>query len=66
MRFELPEGLAKTDQFFGEVTVYYDRVSIDLSLPPAHRGKTLILHYQGCAEWGFCYPPQRDLYPLPE
>ncbi|MGI9250528.1 MAG: protein-disulfide reductase DsbD domain-containing protein [Pseudohongiellaceae bacterium] len=64
VQFELPEGLAKTDQFFGDVEVYYDLLHIDLYLPPDHVGKTLLLEYQGCADWGFCYPPQQTEYPL--
>ena len=56
----LPEGLQKTDQFFGQIEAYYDKLSVDLSLrtvpsPEAY----IIIQYQGCAEWGFCYPPQR-------
>ena len=64
VRFILPPGLPKTDQFFGDVTVYYAPLSIDLFLPPHHKANTLLLHYQGCTDWGFCYPPQQDEYAL--
>ena len=58
---ELPEGLPKTDQFFGDIEAYYDTVSAELSLPRAPAaGDILIIEYQGCAEWGFCYPPQQQ------
>jgi len=64
--FVLPDGVAKNDQFFGDVEVYYDGVTATLtaseSTLPA--GTSLIIQYQGCAEWGFCYPPQSSVYPL--
>ena len=56
--FQLPEGVAKNDQFFGDIVAYYDEVRAELSLPaPPASGATLLIEYQGCAEWGFCYPP---------
>ena len=47
----LPEGLQKTDQFFGQIEAYYDKVSVDLDLrtvpgPDA----SIIIQYQGCAD----------------
>lgn len=56
----MPNGLKKSDQFFGDIEAYYDQLAIDLSLvtvpgPDAR----IFIHYQGCADWGFCYPPQR-------
>jgi thiol:disulfide interchange protein DsbD len=63
--FELPEGEHKTDQFFGEIEAYYGSVKADVSLPASDfNGAVLIIQYQGCAEWGFCYPPQRQEFPL--
>ena len=61
----LPEGLQKTDQFFGQIEAYYDKVSVDLDLrtvpgPDA----SIIIQYQGCADWGFCYPPKRTPFKL--
>ncbi len=61
----LPDGLKKTDQFFGDIEAYYERVSADLTLPTVPTPQaTLVFEYQGCADWGFCYPPQRVSYPL--
>lgn len=58
--FVLPEGLKRTDQFFGEIVAYYDTVSVDISLTTVPGPDSiLIIEYQGCADWGFCYPPQR-------
>jgi len=61
----IPDGLKKNDQFFGEIEAYYGRVSIDLSLttvpgPDAY----LVIEYLGCADWGFCYPPQHTPFKL--
>lgn len=65
LNFQLPDGLKKTDQFFGEIEAYYERVSAELSLS-ADPGPeaSLVIEYQGCADWGFCYPPQRSLFKL--
>ncbi|NQV69146.1 MAG: hypothetical protein HQ498_03870 [Pseudohongiella sp.] len=58
--FVLPDGLKKTDQFFGEIEAYYDAVSVELSLTTVPGPDAiLVIQYQGCADWGFCYPPQR-------
>ncbi len=63
--FELPDGLKKTDQFFGEIEAYYDQVSAEFSLPTVPGPEaSLVIEYQGCADWGFCYPPQRALFKL--
>lgn len=61
----LPDGLRKTDQFFGDIEAYYDVVSADIVLPAdTAPGAILLIEYQGCADWGFCYPPQRHLFAL--
>ncbi|MEX0965179.1 MAG: protein-disulfide reductase DsbD N-terminal domain-containing protein [Pseudohongiellaceae bacterium] len=58
--FVLPEGLKKTDQFFGAIEAYYGQLDVPLRLNtvPGPDARILI-YYQGCADWGFCYPPQR-------
>ena len=60
VEYTLPAGLKKTDQFFGDIEAYYGQLDIDLSLStvPGPDARILI-YYQGCADWGFCYPPQR-------
>tara|TARA_R110001599_G_scaffold192503_1_gene387912 strand:+ start:33889 stop:35652 length:1764 start_codon:yes stop_codon:yes gene_type:complete len=61
---ELPEGLQREDEYFGEVEVYYNYV--DLLLQPARaEGKaTLALGSQGCADAGLCYPPQTQYFSI--
>jgi len=56
----MPDGLKKNDQFFGDIEAYYGQLAIDLSLSTVPGPDARIfIHYQGCADWGFCYPPQR-------
>jgi len=61
----LTDGLRKTDQFFGDIEAYYDTVSADIVLPEySGTGAILLIQFQGCADWGFCYPPQRREFAL--
>ena len=55
-----PEGVIHNDEYFGDVTVYFDSVDVILPLhrthaEPAHI--TLTSHFQGCQDGGICYPP---------
>lgn len=52
-----PEGIKHNDSFFGETVIYRDEVTLSLDLKAALRNETLEIHYQGCADEGFCYPP---------
>ena len=58
---QLPAGRAHTDQFFGPVETY--RKQLTAHLPgQASEGSnrvSLEVHYQGCADIGVCYPPQK-------
>jgi thiol:disulfide interchange protein DsbD len=56
-----PDASPHEDEFFGAVDVYFSDMSVLLSLPPglASGPVTLIMEYQGCAEAGLCYTPQR-------
>lgn len=63
--FSLPDGLKKTDQFFGQIEAYYNEAKADLSLTTVPSPEAiLVIQYQGCADWGFCYPPQRHEFRL--
>jgi thiol:disulfide interchange protein DsbD len=54
------QGIATEDEFFGEVTVFYE--PIDVWVPVRWQGDAgtaeLSVRYQGCARAGLCYPPQ--------
>lgn len=52
----LPNGELKQDPYFGEVVIYHHLLNFPL---PINNIKTLNLSYQGCAEEGLCYPPQK-------
>lgn len=58
---EIPPGKAYSDEFFGDVEIYRGRVSATLPVlqRPAVGPLALRVAYQGCADLGVCYPPQR-------
>lgn len=59
-----PKGLIKNDPNFGEMEVFYDQVNIDIPLnrlPESGQLDEFLLKakFQGCADVGLCYPPQK-------
>ncbi|WP_303289325.1 protein-disulfide reductase DsbD [Marinobacter sp. SS5-14b] len=61
-------GTVTDDEFFGEMTVFFDPVSarVPVSLPAGVSEAELQVSYQGCAKAGLCYPPQtRDVLYYP-
>src|SRR6056297_3764712 len=58
---DIPPGKAYSDEFFGDVEIYRDRISamIPVEQQPAAGPLALRVAYQGCADLGVCYPPQR-------
>src|SRR5689334_4170017 len=56
---QLPAGDRHTDPFFGEVETY--RHQLRALLPVTASGDRVVLQvkYQGCADAGVCYPPQK-------
>ncbi|MGF6694470.1 thiol:disulfide interchange protein DsbD [Metapseudomonas resinovorans] len=61
----LPAGEHKTDEYFGDVEVYYGVLDVDLPVDPARKAPTeLRVTYQGCADKGLCYPPETELLKL--
>ncbi len=60
----LPPGEAHHDEFFGDTQVYRAPLQLDVPLQQAADGATLRVTYQGCAEAGFCYPPETRVVPL--
>lgn len=57
----LPPGKDKYDEFFGQTQVYYDTVSFSVPIEQAQADDKVALRFQGCADAGFCYPPQTKL-----
>ncbi|MDW7745085.1 protein-disulfide reductase DsbD [Halomonas sp.] len=63
----LPPGLAKSDEFLGDVNVFYDSVVFEVPVAPGHQGPLdITLTFQGCADAGLCYPPERVELTAPE
>ncbi|KAA2284354.1 protein-disulfide reductase DsbD family protein [Arenimonas fontis] len=60
---ELPEGIAHTDEFFGDVQTYRNQVTAVLTGAAADDARTLgfRVKYQGCADIGICYPPHSQV-----
>ncbi|MBK5939078.1 protein-disulfide reductase DsbD [Halochromatium roseum] len=60
---QLPPAETKTDQFFGEVEIYRNRVEATLPVSRTDAVGEVVrieAQSQGCADAGFCYPPQRQ------
>jgi len=61
----MPAGQQKTDDYFGEVEVYYGILDIELPVRnPKNRPFTLQVGYQGCADKGLCYPPETESFSI--
>ncbi len=61
---QLPEAESYHDEYFGDVLIYRGDLALDVSLgsdvSKAKEGATpFLIEYQGCAEAGYCYPPQK-------
>ena len=54
-----PEALKQIDAQGKDYYVYRDQLKLPVSVLAEQPGETLLtIHYQGCADDGFCYPPQ--------
>lgn len=54
-----PSALKKTDQQGRTYTIYRNQLSLPVAILGKQPGETLIdVHFQGCADEGFCYPPE--------
>jgi len=53
----IPDGLKKTDEYFGEVEVYYKHIEVTIPYVNPESEVMLTLNYQGCADAGLCYTP---------
>ena len=53
------EGKLKHDEAFGEVIVFYGQVEARFDLKQLAPNTATILGFQGCADAGLCYPPQK-------
>ena len=63
---QLPQGVWHEDEFYGKGEIYRDRLTLPVTINQASAGATLTVTYQGCADAGFCYPPETKTVPLSE
>ena len=61
---QMPDGTKKVDEFFGNVDVYYNSTSAELTFDKINKNTNLIVMYQGCADAGLCYPPIKKIISL--
>lgn len=62
----LPAGAWHEDEFYGKSEIYRKRLTVPVNVQQAAAGATLTVTYQGCADAGFCYPPETKTVPLSE
>lgn len=63
---KLPPGVWYEDEFYGKSEIYRKQLTIPITVNQAKSGATLTITYQGCADAGFCYPPETKTVPLSE
>ena len=62
---DYPKGETKHDESFGDMVVYHNHLSIPVSLSNVGTSSIqLLVQYQGCADKGICYPPQKKTFDL--
>lgn len=61
---KMPKGEWHNDEFYGKSEIYRQRLTVPVTLTEASQGATLTVTYQGCADAGFCYPPETKTVPL--
>lgn len=60
--YQMPPGIQKNDAYIGRHIVYEKTTTIALPIAnPEQKNYVLQVGYQGCAHWGFCYPPITQL-----
>lgn len=61
---QLPAGEWHEDEFYGKSEIYRQHLTIPVTVRQAAKGATLTVTWQGCADAGFCYPPETKVVPL--
>lgn len=62
--FAFAPALEKTDEFFGDVKVYYTNADLELSAERSFDRARLAVTFQGCADAGLCYPPTTQVFTI--
>lgn len=61
---QLPTGEQHEDEFYGKSEIYRKRLDLPVMVRSAAKNATLTVTYQGCADAGYCYPPETRVVPL--
>lgn len=57
---QLPKAEKRTDRQGKTFSVYRNKLSLPIAVLGLQPGETIAtLHYQGCSDEGFCYPPEK-------
>ncbi|WP_230198422.1 protein-disulfide reductase DsbD family protein [Luminiphilus syltensis] len=59
---DFPPAIAKTDDYFGDVEVYYIDANLAFAADRPFGTAKLSVTSQGCADAGLCYPPQTEVF----
>lgn len=63
----LPPAKTFEDQNLGKLKVYGNELKITIPWSnPGQEAIQLLVQFQGCAQWGFCYPPKRFKVSIPQ
>ncbi|HEY3984104.1 protein-disulfide reductase DsbD [Cedecea sp.] len=60
----IPKGTWHEDEFYGKTEIFTRQLSLPITVTSANKGSSISVTYQGCAEAGFCYPPETRVVPL--
>ena len=63
---DMPAGKTKHDEFFGDVVIYRNQLKITVPITNKKSLSSLKIQvkYQGCADIGICYPPQKKVFTI--
>lgn len=61
-----PSGQTHHDENFGDVVIYRNTLNVPFGLTVENNASSLqlLVQYQGCADRGICYPPQKATFDL--
>lgn len=60
----IPKGTWHEDEFYGKTEIFTRQLKLPITVNAANKGSSVSVTYQGCAEAGFCYPPETRVVPL--
>ncbi|NWC65839.1 protein-disulfide reductase DsbD [Cedecea sp. P7760] len=60
----IPKGTWHEDEFYGKTEIFTQQLNLPITINSAGKGSAISVTYQGCAEAGFCYPPETRVVPL--